>query len=79
MGCSKRSERLIKSKWEYQEGYYIGDVIHFDKSNYYTIDNDCKIYKQGEFVATVKRIGNKKLEIKSEKGEVGFYIFLNHN
>lgn len=78
-GCASQKEQVMKSQWKYQEGYHIGDVIHFDSTNYFTIDDNGKIYKQGDCIATVKKVSNKKLQVISNKNEVGFYVFLDES
>ncbi len=72
--CKTDKEKVIASTWKYQDGYHIGDVIEF-KNNYFTIDDSCKIYKDGVYSGRVEKVTGKELEIKSIDNEVGYYIF----
>lgn len=59
---------------EIPDGYYIGDVIQFT-NNYFTIDDSCKIYKDGVYSANVEKLNRKGLEIKSINNKIGYYTF----
>ena len=76
LSCESQKEKVIKNQWKYQDGYHIGDVIHFGAARYFSIDDSCKIYRNGDYVAFVKSVNNKTLKLISAKGnEVGFYVY----
>lgn len=72
--CKTEKEQITSRQWKYQSGYHIGDVIEFD-NNYFTIDDSCKIYKDGVYSGKVKKVSGKELEIESNDNKIGYYIF----
>jgi len=73
--CKSDKEKVTSNTWKYYKGYHIGDVLEFN-TNYFTIDDSCKIYKDGTYSAKVGKVNGKKLEIKSVDNKIGYYTFL---
>lgn len=73
--CSETRNYFIECRWKYQEGYHIGDVLHFEESGYYSIEDNTKIYRNGIHVATLKEVTKEKLKIVSIDNEIGLYTF----
>jgi len=71
-GCDTQKEKITKSEWKYGEGYHIGDWLKFD-SIYLTIDDTGRIFRNGKFIATVKNVNIRYLEILSKKNQIGYY------
>ncbi len=70
---SQRNYPIQDEFWKYSNGYYIGDVIDY-RNNTFKVDRNSKIYKKGNWIATIKSINNKKMEIISQSGEKGYYV-----
>jgi hypothetical protein len=81
-GCMPNSlsiRELSKYEWIYEDGYHIGDVLHFDKSNHFSISEDSIIYKNDVIVGRLLDFNKGSLMILSEKNEKGYYRNLRVN
>jgi hypothetical protein len=73
MGCGSLNY-VRESKWKYVEGYHVGDLLNFNHTQQFKLDNRGRIYVKGKYSGKVIDYTKSDLIIESNKGRKGFYV-----
>ena len=60
--------------WEYSSGFHIGDVLDFEHSAQYKLEDSGKILVNGKFRAKIVSADWRELIIVSKRGKRGVYV-----
>ena len=68
-------DNVKNSRWKYSEGYHIGDLLNFNHTQQFRIDDKGNLYVKDELKGKVLKHTKSKLVIESATGKQGTYIF----
>lgn len=73
---SLKKSQIVDSKWKYDKGYHIGDIVQFETKTYILTQN-MEVYKNGVKVAKIIKANKQEMILQSSDIDksTGRYVF----